>query len=186
MQSLVIFLPTIDPAVNANGEIIKDSVDSLLWFVLWVNILLNIPIDPISSYGMYRIAYWRGIMRPWLAWIPIANLWILGNIADQCYRETHDRQGKMRWFMLTYQIIIVLLFLAWRGFTPVAVLLGWMAKYALLFLVVLIITCIVATFIALHRLFASYHKNICGIFTALCVLFSIPTPFLILHCAQKE
>ena len=186
MQSLVIFIPAVDPAFNANGEMIRDSVDSLFLFILWINILLNMPIDPISSYGMYRIAYWRGIMRPWLAWIPIVNLWILGSIADECYRETHNRPGKMRWFMLTYQIVIALLILAWLGFTPVAVLMGWVRKYALLFLVALIITCIVATFVALHRLFASYHKNICGIFTALCVLYSIPTPFLILHCAKKE
>ena len=35
------------------------------------------------SLGVYTIAKRRGIRKPWLSWIPVGNLWILGSISDQ-------------------------------------------------------------------------------------------------------
>lgn len=37
----------------------------------------------LQSIGLYTIAKRRGIHKPWLAWIPIGNVWILGSISDQ-------------------------------------------------------------------------------------------------------
>ena len=37
----------------------------------------------LGSIGNYTIAKRRGIHNPWLAWIPIAKLWITGCISDQ-------------------------------------------------------------------------------------------------------
>ena len=37
----------------------------------------------LTSLGTYTIAERRGIRHPWLTWIPVGNLWILGSISDQ-------------------------------------------------------------------------------------------------------
>ena len=37
----------------------------------------------LQSLGIYTIAQRRGIKHPWMAWLPVTNLWILGSISDQ-------------------------------------------------------------------------------------------------------
>lgn len=49
----------------------------------------------LTSWGFYNIAQRRGIEKPWLAWIPVANLWILGCISDQ-YRYVVKGETKSR------------------------------------------------------------------------------------------
>ena len=36
-----------------------------------------------QSISFYTIAKRRGIHNPWLAWIPVGNVWIIGSISDQ-------------------------------------------------------------------------------------------------------
>ena len=45
-------------------------------------VLINIVLYVIKSLGLYTIAKRRGIHHPGLAWVPIANTWILGSISD--------------------------------------------------------------------------------------------------------
>lgn len=37
----------------------------------------------LTAMGFYTVAKRRGIQNPWLAWIPVADAWILGCISDQ-------------------------------------------------------------------------------------------------------
>ena len=36
-----------------------------------------------QGLGFSAMAKNRGIERPWLAWVPMANTWLLGRISDQ-------------------------------------------------------------------------------------------------------
>lgn len=40
----------------------------------------------LQSLGLYTVAKRRGINNPWLAWLPIGNVWILGSI-QICIRQ---------------------------------------------------------------------------------------------------
>ena len=35
------------------------------------------------SVGLYTMAGRRGIRNPWLAWVPVADQWLLGCLSDQ-------------------------------------------------------------------------------------------------------
>lgn len=60
----------------------------------------------LLAWGMYSIAKRRGINKPWLGWIPVANIWLLGCISDQ-YRQVARGQVKAkRKAMLTLTIIM--------------------------------------------------------------------------------
>ena len=37
----------------------------------------------LTALSYYTVACRRGLKNPWLAWIPVANLWLLGSISDQ-------------------------------------------------------------------------------------------------------
>lgn len=48
-----------------------------------------------SAIALRSIARRRGISHSWLAWVPVANLWVLGSIADQ-YRDIAKGEIKNR------------------------------------------------------------------------------------------
>ena len=47
----------------------------------------------LQALALYAIAQRRGIKKPWLAWIPVVNVWILGSVSDQ-YQYVVKRQVK--------------------------------------------------------------------------------------------
>lgn len=58
--------------------------------------LLSIAMYVLQALGMYAIAKRRGIKNPWLAWIPIGSVWILGSISDDFRMKTTGRPHKQR------------------------------------------------------------------------------------------
>lgn len=54
---------------------------------------LGVLVFILQALALYTIAQRRGIKKPWLAWIPLVNVWILGSISDQ-YQYVVKRQVK--------------------------------------------------------------------------------------------
>lgn len=54
---------------------------------------LSILVYILQALALYTIAKRRGIRKPWLAWIPFGNSWILGSLSDQ-YRYVTKREIK--------------------------------------------------------------------------------------------
>lgn len=54
---------------------------------------LGLLVYILQAWALYTIAERRGINKPWLAWIPVVNVWILGSISDQ-YQYVVKRQVK--------------------------------------------------------------------------------------------
>jgi len=49
----------------------------------------------LTALALYTVAQRRGLKNPWLAWIPVANAWILGSISDQ-YRYVAKREYRSK------------------------------------------------------------------------------------------
>jgi len=84
-----------DPGYNYYGEL-----DLLEFFLAYLAILglvwlISIAAYVLQSLSLYTIAKRRCIKKPWLAWIPVGNLWILGSISDQ-YRYVAQGQIKSK------------------------------------------------------------------------------------------
>ena len=102
---------------------IVDAVQNLLKNFDGVNINFNFGSGAIGvaaylfmALGLYTIARNRGLRNPWLAWIPVANLWLLGCISDQYRYVTLGEYRNRRKKLLTLSIVEVALI-------PVAVVL---------------------------------------------------------------
>lgn len=54
---------------------------------------LGIIVYILEAWALYTIAERRGIKKPWLAWIPVVQVWILGSISDQ-YQYIVKKQVK--------------------------------------------------------------------------------------------
>lgn len=59
------------------------------------SMLVSLATYIFTALALYTIAKRRGIHNPWLAWIPFANAWLLGCIADQ-YRAVARGETKYR------------------------------------------------------------------------------------------
>ena len=57
--------------------------------------MLGIGAYVLTSLALYTVAQRRGIRKPWLAWVPVLNCWILGSLSDQ-YRYVVLEQNKSK------------------------------------------------------------------------------------------
>lgn len=62
-----------------------------------------------SSLGIYTIAKRRGIHNPWLAWLPIGNIWIQGCISDQYQYVAKGKKTGRRKILLGLSLAAVAL-----------------------------------------------------------------------------
>ncbi len=58
-------------------------------FVLFLFVLMLISYIPFSL-GLYRMAVKCGVENPWLAWIPFANLYVMGLIVRELKFQTYE------------------------------------------------------------------------------------------------
>ena len=62
-----------------------ESVATILLSLLTAlpSMLLGIASYVLSAAAIYVISRRRGLHKPWLAWIPVVNVWLLGSQSDQ-------------------------------------------------------------------------------------------------------
>ena len=78
----------------------------------------------LSSIGLYRIAKRRCIANPFLAWIPVANVWIMGEIAQ----EYDNRNGIKRNWKIAMIVPYLLEMLSAIVLTVLAVVMAILVK----------------------------------------------------------
>ena len=82
----------------------EDVLDTSLVFSS-VGPTLSLVAYVFSALAIYTIAQRRGIRKPWLAWIPIVNIWILGSLSDQYRYVVKGEVKSRRKVLLTLSII---------------------------------------------------------------------------------
>lgn len=55
----------------------------LLIFVYLLVFAVGIASYVLTSLGIFRISKQRGVGTPWMAWIPVANSWLIGKICEE-------------------------------------------------------------------------------------------------------
>ena len=67
--------------------------------------LISLAVYVFTALGLYTLAQRRGLRHPWLAWIPVANVWILGSLSDQFRYVVRGQVRSKRKVLLTLNII---------------------------------------------------------------------------------
>lgn len=72
---------------NDSISVMEDGMDTLfagMYGIMFLAILaVGIACYVLRALSMHTIARRRGLNKPWLAWLPIGDAWILGSISDQ-------------------------------------------------------------------------------------------------------
>lgn len=121
-----------------------------------------------ESLGLYAIAKRRGVASPGLAWVPVANYWIMGCIADQYDEYTTAKSMNLKNILLWLSIGSVL-----AGLIP---FIGWLVGVALL----------VFMYMALYRIYKSCSPDNAVLLLVLSIIFSVITPFVLFALRNKD
>lgn len=106
-----------------NDSIVKELTEMLGNAVASIDLFgssLGVVAYILQALALYTIAKRRGIKKPWLSWIPVVNVWILGSLSDQ-YRYVTKREVKNRrkWMLglkisvLALAVVMVVLLVAY-------------------------------------------------------------------------
>ncbi len=182
--------------------------------VVWLLIYFGAVIFSIVSYvlhslGLYTIANRRQIKHPWLAWLPVAQLWTLGSISDQYKYVTKGKVCNKRKTLIGLSIAVGVMYIVfWVGYIMALVNmfmhvdnLGYMGFeqsmemfgvpiliiiVAALAMLILAIVLAVFEYIAYYDLFASSNPENASVFIVLSILFNFTLPFFVFGCRKRD
>lgn len=194
------------------GYVMVDRSVNLLSKMLSGFAVLTGPVLGLLSYvltgmSLYTLATRRGLRHAWLSWVPVANVWVLGSLADQ-YR--YVARGEVRFrrrSLLTLRIFTTVLSAVLTGIGVVIVVgfvgahmgalnpnrfFPWVTGPALgaaaigLSLAAVTVAYWVIYFMAIYDLFRSSDPQNATLFLVLAILFSVTRPFFLFACRNKD
>ena len=160
-----------------------------------------------TSLGYYTLAKRRGLNKPWLAWIPVGNVWIMGSLSDQYRYVTRGRVTNKRKVLLILDIVTtvlsVLVLVQTAGILAEAIPLmdqfdvseAQLASIGLkavgmmgicLVMLVFAIVYAVFTYIAIYDVFRSCDPDNSVLFLVLSILLGVVYPFFVFACRNKD
>lgn len=167
--------------------------------------LLGIATYILTAVAIYTISCRRGLRKPWLAWIPVFNIWLLGSLSDQySYVVRGENKSKRKWllllgglkFALWFSVIVLGISVVGSAFIhgyhgsynilsklfgPVKAILG-----LLLPLLAVTIACYVIRYMALYDVYKSLDPDNCVLFLVLSILFRPTEAFFLFFNRNKD
>ena len=157
----------------------------------------------LTAMALYTIAQRRQIDHPWLAWVPVANSWIVGSISDQYQYLVKGQNKSKRKLLLILNILsavlgvtIVILgvalgvgvFLAHNHAQMLSSVMG--PAVAILGLCVpmlgVAIAAAVIRYMALYDIYRSLDPDNSVLFLVLTIFFGITAPFFLFFNRNKD
>ena len=177
------------------------------------SLLMSLAVYIATALSLYTIASRRGIHNPWLAWVPIANVWLLGCISDH-YRSMARGEVKNRrkvllgTYIALYALLIMCMVLMFGMVVDIleigldnletmpddmALELGmsWMGSMVgmMLLCIPMMVVCVVYAifyYIALHDIYKSCDPGNATLYLVLSILVGITLPVFLLICRKKD
>lgn len=183
------------------GEAIGSVFGALLGFFLVFYLLMlafAVASYVLQSLSLYTVAKRRGICNPWLAWLPIGNMWILGSISDQYQYVSKGCVRNRRKILMGLTIaMLALLFLFYAGVAGTAIgavaaldgaagfgiILMFLAALALM---VIAVVAIVYEYIVIYDFYRSCEPDNAVLYLVLSIFFAVVLPVFFFICRKKD
>lgn len=183
---IMAFLEEFGPMII--GVLIAFSLLMMIWGIL---------VYVLTALGLQTVAKRRGIQNPWLAWIPIADSWILGSISDQYQYVVKAKVTNRRKIMLGLSIgtlciggisyvVQTLTTVLGAGEPETMGLMAVLTMLVGLLNAVLSVTNVVFTHIALYDLYSSCCPENNVLLLVLGIIFGFLRPFFIFFNRNKD
>lgn len=194
---------SIDPGMEALGGAALGVASFFMVFVALFYLAIfvyAIVCYVLYALGLSSIAKRRGIRHPWLSWLPLGDLWIMGSISDQYQYIAKGKVCNRRKILLGLAIagfcmlmlicacvVVGIVGIATNemggavtgGIATGILVLGYIA------LIVMAVISVVFQYIALYDIFVSCNPDNAVLFLVLSILFNI-APFFIFFNREKD
>ena len=188
-----------------------DYLESGLWLVLrslfGTPMLLSIAGYVLTALALYTIARRRGLRNPWLAWIPVADSWLLGSLSDQYRYVLKGEHRSKRKILLFFRVLITIMWISLMGllvnlcFHAVGGAFWGAMSDERMFQILhqamnLLVLCLplmgisiayaVFRYMALYDIYKSLDPENCVLFLVLSILFGVTEPFFLFFSREKD
>ena len=188
-----------------------DYLESGLWLILrtlfGMPMLLSIAGYVLTALALYTIARRRGLKNPWLAWIPVADCWLLGSLSDQYRYVVKGEHRSKRKILLFFRVLITIMWISLMGllvnlcFHAVGGVFWGAMSDERMFQILhqamnLLVLCLplmgisiayaVFRYMALYDIYKSLDPENCVLFLVLSILFGIIEPFFLFFSREKD
>ena len=189
----------------------QDYLESGLWLIVrtlfGTPMLLSIASYVLTALALYTIARRRGLRRPWLAWIPVADSWLLGSLSDQYRYVVKGEHKSKRKILLFFRVLITIMWISLMGllvrlcFHAVGGVFWGAMSDERMFQILhqamnLLVLCLplmgisiayaVFRYMALYDIYKSLDPDNCVLFLVLSILFGITEPFFLFFSREKD
>ncbi len=173
-----------------------------------VSAVIGIAIYLLESISVYKMAKSAEIKNPWLAFIPVANDWVFGTLAEKYKKKNGTKSARFGIILPVLEGIVFIESIALTIFTVISVkeITGYaldavntsaeMAPEQFMSLIPVIILYFalmavaiayaVVFFIALWRVYSSFDKSNATLYIVLSVIFTISVPIILFIIRNRK
>ena len=164
--------------------------------ILLASLAVSLAAYVLQSLGYYTVAERRGLKHPWLAWLPIGNLWILGSISDQYQYVTKGKVKNRRKLLLGLSCGLFAFYVVWAVALITAAVMadmmvsgltvGLIGIFGGLLLVALAILLVVFQYICLYDLYRSCTPDNAVLYLILSIVVNWVIPLFVFICRKQD
>lgn len=173
-----------------------------------VSAVIGIAIYLLESISVYKMAKSAEIKNPWLAFIPVANDWVFGTLAEKYKKKNGTKSARFGIILPVLEGIVFIESIALTIFTVISIkeITGYaldavntsaeMAPEQFMSLIPVIILYFalmavaiayaVVFFIALWRVYSSFDKSNATLYIVLSVIFTISVPIILFIIRNRK
>ena len=157
----------------------------------------------LQAFGLYGLAKGSGIEKPWRGFIPFANTFLFGKIAERYVKKDGKKSAKFGGLLLAFEILtavfaVVCLLFAINVFSVLFAYLAYdngdtaisRAMVSMIFsslvLMGVSIAYVVIYYVALWRIFTAFDYNNATVYFVLSIFFSFLGPIFIFVLRNKQ
>lgn len=165
--------------------------------------IISLVMYLLQAFGLYGMAKGSGISAPWRGFIPFANTFLFGKIAERYVKKDGKRSAKFGGLLLAFEILTLVLAFVTIAFTisMIFVLVAADNETELAYSIAapmsaMFISCfvlmgvsiayIVLYFVALWRIFTAFDYNNATVYFVLSIFFSFLGPIFLFVLRNKK
>lgn len=173
-----------------------------------VSAVIGIAIYLLESISVYKMAKSAEIKNPWLAFIPVANDWVFGTLAEKYKKKNGTKSARFGIILPVLEGIVLIETIALTIFTVISIkeITGYaldavntsteMVPEQFMSLIPVIIlyfalmavafAYIIVFYVALWRIYSSFDKPNATLYIVLSVVFTIPVPIILFIIRNRK
>ena len=189
-----------EAGINEGDLMVFTSIIAVYFAFLGI---ISLVMYLLQAFGLYGMAKGSGISAPWRGFIPFANTFLFGKIAERYVKKDGKKSAKFGGLLLAFEILTLVLAFVTIAFAismifvlvaaenetdlAYSILAPMLAMFISCFVLMGVsIAYIVLYYVALWRIFTAFDYNNATVYFVLSILFSFLGPIFLFVLRNKQ